>query len=112
MKPTPVSNRFEALEKDATKMADDMSSAGTMDIPIEALIRDSTARQKRRIKEHMKKRAKQFRKSVEGCMCSGHDGVDGSVGEFPPLVITSLQSEAAERERERERNKNPREVPL
>ena len=31
-------------------------------------------------------------------MRSGHDGVDGSVGEFPPLAIASPQREAAERE--------------
>ena len=69
-----------------------------MDIPIEAFIRDPTARRKQRIKEHMKKEAKQLRECVGRCRCSGHDGVDGSVGEFPPLAIASPQRGAAERE--------------
>ena len=108
MNPTPVSNQFEMLKATDSvapkpwqrDMSSRLLSTEALDIPIEAFIRDPTSRQKRILKERMKNKAKQFCECVEGCRCSGHDGVDGSVGEFPPLAIARPQSEAAERERE------------
>ena len=106
-------NRFETFGKDTikgttVKVTDDMmphpsgglhEPSGSHAHPHRGIHPESHGEADKIIKEHMKKKAKQFRERVEGCMCSDRGGVDGCVGEFLPLEIASPQSEAADRER-------------